>query len=197
MTSGDLSKVLLTQLLMLKWSMLKFLSLFEQKRMEWYSVKPGVVMNTPQTCCYCCSVTQLCPTFFDLMDCSTQDFLCPSLSLRVCSNSCPLSWWCHPTISSSVAPFSSCPQSFLASGSFPMSRLFVSGGQNVGASASASVLPMNIQGLVRYPCCSRDSQKSSPALHSSKASILQHSAFFMVQLSHPYMTIEKTMALTR
>ena len=71
--------------------------------------------------------------------------LCPSLSPGVCSNSCPLSWWCHPTISSSVAPFSSCPWSFPPSGSFPMSHLFISGGQSTGASTSASVLPMNIQ----------------------------------------------------
>ena len=61
------------------------------------------------------------------------------------SNSCPLSWWCHPTLSSSVVPFGSCLQSFLASGSFPMSWLFASGGQSPGVSASASVLPMNIQ----------------------------------------------------
>ena len=71
----------------------------------------------------------------------------PSLSLRVCSNSCPLSQWCYPTISSSTAPFSSCPQSFSASESFPMSWLFASGGRSTGASASTSVLPMNIQGL--------------------------------------------------
>ena len=71
---------------------------------------------------------------------------CPSLSPGVCSNSCPLSWWCHPTISSSVALFSSCPQSFPASESFPVSQLFKSGGQIIGASALASVLPMNIQG---------------------------------------------------
>ena len=70
----------------------------------------------------------------------------PSLSLRACSNSCPLSWWCHPTISSSVAPFSSCPQSFPVSGSFTVSQLFASGGQSTGASASASVPPMSIQG---------------------------------------------------
>ena len=62
---------------------------------------------------------------------------------RVCSNSCPLSRWCHPTILSSVIPFSSCPQSFPAPGSFPMSQLFASGGQSIGASASASALPMN------------------------------------------------------
>ena len=71
---------------------------------------------------------------------------CPSLSPGVCSNSCSLSWWCHPTISSSVIPFSSCSQSFPASESFPMSQLFTSSGHSIGASASASVLPMNIQG---------------------------------------------------
>ena len=70
---------------------------------------------------------------------------CSSSSPRVCSNSCPLSQWCHPTISSSVIPFSSCLQSFPASESFPMSRLFASGGQSIRASASASVLPMNTQ----------------------------------------------------
>ena len=71
---------------------------------------------------------------------------CPSIFPRVCSNPCPSSQWCHPSISSSVAPFSSCLQSFPASRSFPVSRLFTSGGQSIGASASASVLPMNIQG---------------------------------------------------
>ena len=71
---------------------------------------------------------------------------CPSLSPGVCSNSCPLSWWCHPTISSSVMPFSSCPQCFPASGSFLMGQLFTSGGQSIGASASALVLPVNTQG---------------------------------------------------
>ena len=86
---------------------------------------------------------------------------CPSPSPGVCSNSCPLSQWCHPTISSSVTPFSSCPQSFPASRSFPMSWLFVSGGQSVGASASGSVFPMNIQDwLVWSPCSPRDSQES-------------------------------------
>ena len=70
----------------------------------------------------------------------------PSPSPGACSNSCPLSWWCHPTISSSIAPFSSCLQSFPESGSSLMSWLFESGGQRTGASASAIVLPMNIQG---------------------------------------------------
>ena len=80
----------------------------------------------------------------DPMDCSTR-LSCPSLSPGVSSNSCPLSWWCYPTISSSVVLFSSCSQSFPASGSCPVSQLFTSGGQSIGASASASVLPMNIQ----------------------------------------------------
>ena len=70
---------------------------------------------------------------------------CPSSSPRVCSNLCPLSWWCHPTISSSVTPFSSCLQSFPASGSFPISFLFASSDQSIGASTLASVFPMNIQ----------------------------------------------------
>ena len=71
---------------------------------------------------------------------------CPSPIPRVCSNSCPLTQGCHPTLSSSAVPFSSCLQYFPASGSFPMSQFFVSGGQSIGASASASVLSMNIQG---------------------------------------------------
>ena len=69
----------------------------------------------------------------------------PLPSPRICSNSCPLSWWCHPTMSSSVIPFFSCPQSFPASGSFPKSQLFASRGQSIGVSASTSVLPMNTQ----------------------------------------------------
>ena len=70
---------------------------------------------------------------------------CPSPTSRAYSNSSPSSWWCHPTISSSVIPFSSCLQSFPGSGSFPVSQFFASGGQSIGASASAPVLPMNIQ----------------------------------------------------
>ena len=70
---------------------------------------------------------------------------CPSPTPGVYSNSCPLSWWCHPTISSSVIPFSSCLQSFPESGSFQMSQFFTSGGQSIGVSDATSVLPMNIQ----------------------------------------------------
>ena len=94
---------------------------------------------------------------------------CPSPTPRVYPNSCLLSQWCHPIISSSVVPFSSCPQSFPASGSFPMSQFFASGGQSTWASASASVLPMNIQdwfplgltGLISLR--SKGSHESSPA----------------------------------
>ena len=91
-------------------------------------------------------VQSLSLTLCDPMDCRTRTgFPGPSLSPRVDSNSCPLSQWCHPIISSSVIPFSSCLQSFPASGSFPMSQLFASGGKRIGASAAAAVLPMNIQ----------------------------------------------------
>ena len=84
---------------------------------------------------------------------------CPSPTPGAYSNSCPLSRWCHPTILSSVVPFPSCLQSFPASGSLPMSQFFTSGGQSIGVSASASVLPMNIQNW--FPCSPRDSQESS------------------------------------
>ena len=83
----------------------------------------------------CCSVTKSCLTLCDLIGLQQARLPCPS-SPRACSNSCPLSWWCHPTISSSVVPFSFCPQSFPASGSFPMSQLFTSGGQSIGVSVS-------------------------------------------------------------
>ena len=124
----------------------------------------------------------------------------PLLSPGVCSNSGPMSQWCHPTTSSSVTPFSSL-QSFAASGSFPMSWLFTSGGQSIGPPASASVLPMNIQGWFPLGWTSLISLlskglKSLLQHPSSNTSILRCSAFFTVQLSHPYMTTGKTIALT-
>ena len=108
---------------------------------------------------------------------------CPSQTPGVYSNSCPLSQWCHPTISSSVIPFSSCPQSFPASGSFQMSQFFTLGGQSTGVSSSTSVLPMNIWDwfslgwLVGSPCSPRDSQEFSPtaqfkSINSSALSFL-------------------------
>ena len=126
---------------------------------------------------------------------------CPSPTPRVNPNPCPSNWWCHPTISSSVVPFSCSPQSFPASGSFPVSQLFTSGGQSIGLSASTSVLPMNTQDSFRMDWLDllavQGTLKSLLQHHSSKASILWHSAFFRVQLSHPYMTTGKTIALTR
>ena len=126
---------------------------------------------------------------------------CPSLSPGVCSNSCPLSPWYHPTISSSIAPFSSCPQSFPASRSLTVSQLFTSGGQSIGASASASVLPMSIQGwfpLGLTGLISLQSTWPSRVFFSNnlKASILWCSVFFMVQHSHLYVATGKTIALT-
>ena len=107
----------------------------------------------------------------------------------------------HPTISSSVVPFSPCLQSFPASQSFPMSQFFTSGGQKIGA--SASVLPMNIQDWFPlvfdwFDCLAvQGTLKSLFQHHSSKASILRHSTFFMAQLSHPYTITGKLIALTR
>ena len=121
---------------------------------------------------------------------------CLSPTPRACSNSCPLSWWCHPTISSSVVPFSFCLQSFSASGSFPMSQVFPSGSQSIGVSASASVLAMDIQDWFPLGWTALISLQSK-GLYSSKASIFWPSAFFRIQLSHPYMTTGKTIALTR
>ena len=110
--------------------------------------------------------------------------------------------WCHPSISSSVVPFSSCPQSFPLSGSFQMSQFLAPGGQSIGVSASTSVPPMNT-GLISFRMDWLDllavqgTLKSLLQHHSSKASILRHSAVFIVQLSHPYKTTGKTIALTR
>ena len=95
---------------------------------------------------FCCSVTQSCLAFCDPHGLQHTRPLCLSSFLRACSNSCPFGWWCHPTILPSVVPLSSCLHSFPELGSFLMSWLFTSGGQNIGVSASASVLSMNIQG---------------------------------------------------
>ena len=128
---------------------------------------------------------------------------CPSPNPGAYPNSCPLSGYCHPAISSSVVPFSSCPQSFPASGSFQMSQLFASGGQSIG-SFSFSINPSNeYSGLISFRMDWLDllavqgTLKSLLQYHRSKASILWHSAFFIIQLSHPYMTTGKTIALTR
>ena len=104
-------------------------------------------VRTPGTACMYTLVQLLsCVQLFETPWTATCQATCPSPSPGVCSDSCPLIRWCRSTISSSLIPFSSCLQSFPASGSFPMSWLFTSGDQSTGASASASVLPMSIQG---------------------------------------------------
>ena len=117
---------------------------------------------------------------------------CPSPTPRVCPNSCLSSRWCHPTISSSVVPFSSCLQSFPAIRSFPMSQFFASGCQKYW-SFSFSISPSKeYSGLISFRIrlvwspCSPKGLSSLLQHHSSKASILPHSAFFLIQLSHPY-----------
>ena len=130
---------------------------------------------------------------------------CASPTHRAYSNSHPLSMWCYPTISSSVVPFSSCLQSFPESGSFQMSQFFASGGQNSSHwSFSFNICPSNEHpGLISFRMNWLDflavqgTLKSVLQHHSSKASILQCSAFFIIGLSHPYMTTGKTIALTR
>ena len=106
--------------------------------------KTKIMASSPISSVQFSSVTQSCLTLRPHGLQHTR-LLCPSPTLRACSDSCPLSQWCHPTISSSVVPFSSCLQSFPASGSFPISQFFTSGGQSTGVSASTSVLPMNTQ----------------------------------------------------
>ena len=127
---------------------------------------------------------------------------CPSSTPGVHSNPCPLSRWCHPTIPSSVVPFSSCPQSLPSAESFPMSQLFTWDGQSIGVPALASFLSKNTQDWSPSKWTgwiSLQSKGLSNLLqhHSSKASILWCSVFITVQLSHPHMTTGKTIALTR
>ena len=104
---------------------------------------------------------------------------CPSPTPRAYSNSCLFSWWCHPNISSSVVPFSSCLQSFPASGSFQLSQLFASGGQNIGVSTSTSILPMNIQDWYPLGCTGGISLQSKGLSNTT----VQKHQFFSTQLS--------------
>ena len=127
---------------------------------------------------------------------------CPSPTPRAHPNSCPSSRWCHPAISSYVVPFSSCLQSLPASESFPMSQLCIRWPKYWSFSFSISPSKEH-PGLISFQMDRLDllavqgTLKSLLQHHSSKASILRHSAFFIVQLSHPYMTTGKTIALTR
>ena len=154
---------------------------------------------TFKSCC-CCSVPKLCPT---LQHHGLHAAHHASLSTTpgVCSNSCPLSRWCHPIFSSSVVPFSSCLQPLPASGSSPMSQPFAWGGQSIRAAASG--LPMSIQGwfpLGSTGLISLQSKRLSRVFSNTtvqKHQFKRPSAFFRIQLSHPYMTTGKTIALIR
>ena len=147
----------------------------------------------------------MCPTFNEPRGLLHARLLCPLLSFRVWiwifSNSCPLSQWCHLTISSSVSPFSFCLQSFTVSGSFPMSQLYIRWPKYWSFSFNIS-LSNEYSGLISLRIdwfdflAIQGTLKSLFQHHSLKASILWGSAFFMVQLSHPYMTTGKTTALT-
>ena len=149
--------------------------------------------------CCCCSSLSCVRLFATLWTAAGQ----ASLPFTISQNLLKLrsSRWCHPFILSSVVPFSSCLQSFPAPESFLMNQFFASGGQSFGVSASESVLPMNTQDWLPLDLTGLISSlfetlKSLLQNCSSKASI-RHSAFFMVQISHPYMTTGKTIALTR
>ena len=109
--------------------------------------------------------------------------LCPSPTPGVYLNSCPLSWWCHPTISSSVVPFSSCPQSFPTSRSFQMSQLFTLGGQNIGVTASTSVFPMNTQDWFPLGWTGWISLQSTGLSRVFSNTTVQKHQFFCIQLS--------------
>ena len=121
---------------------------------------------------------------------------CPSPTARVHQNPCPLSLWCHPTISSSVIPFCSCPQSFPASGGFPMSQLFASDGQSIGVSASTSVLPVNTQDWSSGWTGGISLQSKGLSRVFSNTTVQKHQFFGTQPSSHP-MTTGKTIALTR
>ena len=129
------------------------------------------------------SVTQLCPTLCDPMNRSTPGLPVISPTPGAYSNLCPLSWWCHTAISSSVIPFSFCPQSLPASGSFPMSQLFTWGGQSTGVSAPASVLPLNTQDWSPLGWTGWISWQSKGLSRVFSKNTIQKHQFFSPQLS--------------
>ena len=166
----------------------------------WFSQEAKAILRLNILILFSCSVQSSHSVVSDSLGTHEPQHIrppCPSPTPRVYSNSSALSQWCHPTISSSVVPFSSHLRSFPASGSFPMSQLFASSSQRIGISASVPVLPLNMQdgfplGWTGWISLQSKGLKSLLQHHSSKASILHHSAFFIVQLSHSSMTTGKT-----
>ena len=152
-----------------------------------------------ESCCYC-SVTQSFLTFCNPMDCSMPGFPCPSPSPGVCSNSCSLSQWCQPTISSSVTLFSSCPQTFPASGPFSTESALLFRRPKYRSFSFNTQPSIEYSGLISF----RMDWFDLRAVQGTLKSLLQHhslkassSAFLMVQLSHLYITTGKTVTLTR
>ena len=146
------------------------------------SVQKSPFFYTFHVCC-CCSVTEFCSNYSQLHGLQRARLLCPPLSLRVCSNSCSLSQWCYLPFSSFATPFSFCLSSFLASGSFPGNQLFPSGGQNIGASASTSVLQMNPQDWSPLGWTSWISLQSKGPSRAFSNNEVQKYQFFGTQLS--------------
>ena len=140
------------------------------------------VWKIPRSSVEFSSVAQSCPTLCDPMN-HNMPGPCPSPTPKVHPNPCPSNRWCHPTISSSVGHFSSCPQSFPASGSFQMSQLFASGGQSIGVSASTSVLPMNTQDWFPLGWTGRISLQSKGLSRVFSNTTVQKHHFFGTQLS--------------
>ena len=146
---------------------------------SWWGVKSENPLTS--TCAQFSSVAQSCLTLCNPMDCSTPGFPVHH-QLPELNHSCPSNWWCHPTISSSVIPFS-CLQSFPASGSFPVSQFFTSGGQSTGVWASASVLPMNIQDWFPLGLSGWISLQSKGLSRVFSNTTVQKHQFFSAQLS--------------
>ena len=144
-------------------------------------IKPVENMNIYQTLCCNCSVAKSCPTL-----CNPMDYSMPGSPVSLSPGIYQIHvhwWWCHPTISSSITPFFSCLQSFSASGSFLVSQLFASSGQNIGALASASVLPMNIQGWFPLGLTNLITLQCEGLSRGSSSTIVWKHQFFGAQAS--------------
>ena len=149
-----------------------------EKRSKRWRRKGKIYLSEWSSVQFSCSVVS---SFLQPHGLQHTSLLCPLPTLEACV--CLWSWWCHPTISSSVIPFSSCLQSFPASGSFPMSQFFASGGQSIGVSASASVLPMIIQGWFPLGLTGLVSLQSTGLSRVFSNSTVQKHQFFGTQLS--------------